>query len=347
MEKLLGNTAPELLLQGHQRPVRDLLDAADQLASTALSEAPAAELQLRGRMSVLYLSEAPSLMDPTAAYEQMKRILELLPLVPDDRLPVSRDDYRIGAAILSLWAGHSERGLAELEAIKEDFRRRNPPNNSGIAWVLAQEGVWHLWKGEAQRAVEKLTEALRIAPADIPPGYGYFVRIHLALALADRGQAAQAEKVAREGLLPSAKVPLDLAAGHVALLSVVVDALCRQHRFTEAGSLVVQQKRELSQHGFPPRELLKLEKKRGEILARAGDGKAALPILMSVAKDSRSTAQDCAEAAFVAIGSGELQSYRKMCGIALSRFASGAEGIGAANLALMLLAALRTMSCCT
>src|SRR5205814_5910818 len=53
------------------------------------------------------------------------------------------------------------------------------------------------------------------------------------------------------------------------------------------------------------------------------------------------TAQDCADAAFVAIGSGDLETYRKLCGIALSRFAAGAEGINALNIAGMLLAAPR------
>ena len=51
MRELLSSTAPELLRQGHQRPVRDLLKAADQLASTGLSNAPAAELQLRDLMA--------------------------------------------------------------------------------------------------------------------------------------------------------------------------------------------------------------------------------------------------------------------------------------------------------
>ena len=47
-------------------------------------------------------------------------------------------------------------------------------------------------------------------------------------------------------------------------------------------------------------------------------------------------------AAFVAIGSGDIESYRQLCGIGLSRFAAGAEGISATHLASMLLAAPRT-----
>ena len=52
MEKLLKDTAVELLNQGHQRPVRALLNEADQFAR-ALSNAPAAEFRVRGLMCLL------------------------------------------------------------------------------------------------------------------------------------------------------------------------------------------------------------------------------------------------------------------------------------------------------
>src|SRR5262249_59379026 len=73
MVKLLHTTAPELLLQGHQRPVRDLLQAADQFAGSALSNAPAAEFQVRSLMGLLYLGDGPSLLDAAACYQQVKQ----------------------------------------------------------------------------------------------------------------------------------------------------------------------------------------------------------------------------------------------------------------------------------
>ena len=167
MDKLLGTTAPELLLQGHQRPVRDLLDAADRLASTALSNAPAAELHLRGLMSLLYLSEGPSLMDSAAASRAdeahhravAKRARRQAPdlarrLPHRRRRPLALGRSRPNVAWPSL--RHSKRNSAG--ALRRLTAR--------IAWSLAQEGIWHVWKGEAELAVEKLTEALRIAPAD-------------------------------------------------------------------------------------------------------------------------------------------------------------------------------------
>jgi hypothetical protein len=60
---------------------------------------------------------------------------------------------------------------------------------------------------------------------------------------------------------------------------------------------------------------------------------------MSVAIDSLGSAQDCADAAFVAIGSGDLESYQQLCGIGLSRYTAGAEGFNALSIAGMLLAA--------
>src|SRR5262249_55676221 len=96
---------------------------------------------------------------------------------------------------------------------------------------------------------------------------------------------------------------------------------------------------ELADKGCPPRILLALEKERGKVLARSGKAAEALPILMSVATNSLGMASDCAEAAFVALGSGDQARYRQLCGIGLARFAAGAEGINALALSDMLLAA--------
>src|SRR6185369_7386484 len=276
MRELLSSTAPELLRQGYQRPVRDLLKAADHLASTGLSNAPAAEFHLRDLMSVLYLGDyLTSLMDSPAAYQQMTRIIELLPSVPEDKLrsqiypsSVPRDDFRIRGVLISIWAGHAERGLAELQALKDEFRRRTPPADQSVALCIAGEGNWHLWKGQAATAETELREALRLMPADSSPQYLYGTRLGLMMALADRGAAAEAEKVAREGLLPPANVTPDLVWFQVGLLWRLADALCQQRRFVEAESLLLDQKRELSSKDYPALALLMLEKQLGEVLAR-------------------------------------------------------------------------------
>src|SRR5262249_40524016 len=326
MEKLLKNTAPELLLQGHQRPVRDLLKEADQFAK-ALSNAPAAEFHVRGLMSMLYLGDSPSLLDAEACYQQVKRTNELLPRVPDHQLPAPRDVLRVAAVRAPLWAGHVDEALAELQSLKDEFRRRSPPEQRLVSWCLAVEGHWRLWKGEPAVAEAQLSEALRLVADDTADQHvlslSYFIRSHLSQALLDRGAWAEAEKVARDGLLPPGKVTPDLAYLHYLMLLEITDTLCRQTRFADAAALLEEHKRELAATGCPPRILLALEKETGKVLARSGKASAALPILMSVATNALGTASDCAEAAGVAIGSGDLTRYRQLCGGGLARFAAG------------------------
>jgi serine/threonine protein kinase/tetratricopeptide (TPR) repeat protein len=354
MKHLLASTAPELLRQGHQRPIRELLKAVDELASTGLSNAPAAEIQLRDLMVALYMTDLTGYLDSPAAYQQMKRITELLPSVPsdqlgitlllsgvpEDKLPAPADEYRIRGAMVSLWAGETNRGLADLQALKDEFRRRTPPADRALALCLIAEGSFHLQKGDPAAAETKLAETLRLMPTDAAPFYLDVTRITLAMALADRGAAAEAEKVAREGLLPPDSVAPDRANLQVGLLSSLADALCNQKRFDEAESLLRDYKDELSARGdCPPGVLHAIEREIGAVLARSGNATEALPVLLSVATDSMGMVYDCTAAAMVAIGSGDLENYRRLCAVALTRFAAGAEGMNALNIANILLAA--------
>jgi tRNA A-37 threonylcarbamoyl transferase component Bud32 len=338
MDRLLGTIAAELLLQGHQRPVREVLLSADRLASTALSSAPAAELKLRGQISTLYLSEGPSLLDPGASFEQLSRIQRLLPFVADDELPMPRDAFRIITAISALWANEAAHGLDELEGLRSEFRRRSPPARELEAWCLAAVGNWHFWKGESSPAQARLTEALGYLPADAHPSLIQFVRAYLAMALADGGELAEAEKIARGGLIAADKISAETATGHVGVLSVLASVLCRQGRFDEAQHLLLEQKQALSSRSIGRREVLALEKKIGEVLARSGNAEKAIPILLAVGASELCTVRDCVEAACVAIGSGDVKGYRKMCGVGLMRFTAGAEGINALSLSEMFLA---------
>jgi hypothetical protein len=250
-----------------------------------------------------------------------------------------RDGFRVSEAASALWAGHDDQGLSDVRALRTEFARRTPPAKDLEAWCLAIEGNWEFWKGDSAPAEVKLTEALRLLPLHSPPSLVYFIRAYLALALADRGAAVEAEKIVREGLLPPEKVTPNLAQGHVGMLSVLASVLCQQMRFDEATSLLWEQKSQLAAHGCPPRELLNLVKKNGEVLARCGKAEEALPIMMMTATNSLGTPRDCVETALVAIGCGDAETYRRLCGIGLLRFTAGAEGITALSLSEMLLAA--------
>lgn len=339
MSQLLTSMAPELLRQGHQRPVRELLLGADRLASTALSNAPAVEIELRGLMAKLYFAEGTSLIDPGASYQQLRRIAQLLPLVPEDRLPMPRDGFRISIAASALWAGYTESALSELGALREEFSRRHPPAKEYEGWCLAIEGNWQFWKGESASAEAKLAEASGLMTQRAPVTWVYYICAYLALTLLDRGAAGQAEQIIREVLLSPEKVTPDLASSHVRGLSVLASALCQQQRFEEARELLLDQKHKLSARHLLPRDLLALEKKLGEVLARSGKAREALPILLSVATNTLSTADDCVDASHVAIGSGDVESYRRLCGLGLQRFTAGAEPANAIRLIYMLLAA--------
>src|SRR5688572_17792992 len=123
------------------------------------------------------------------------------------------------------------------------------------------------------------------------------------------------------------------------MLYMLASALCQQQRFAEAESLLLEHKRELSARDCPARARLFLHKTIAGVLARSGKASAALPLLISVATNSLGTVQDCADASFIAIASGDLENYRRMCALGMSRFAAGAEGINAWFMASMLLAA--------
>ncbi len=80
-------------------------------------------------------------------------------------------------------------------------------------------------------------------------------------------------------LLPAANVTAEMALGHVGMVSLLSGVLCKQHRFDEAHSLLVEQQREFAANGCPPRELLLVEKTLGGALARCGNTAEAVPDL--------------------------------------------------------------------
>src|SRR5262249_59134953 len=107
-----------------------------------------------------------------------------------------------------------DEGLADLQALKDECRRRAPPAQRLLAWCSAVEGHWRLWKGEPASAEAQLAEALRLT-ANRPPDQdgillNYFVRGYPARALSDRGAWAEAEEVARAGVFPPPNAPSHL-----------------------------------------------------------------------------------------------------------------------------------------
>ena len=123
------------------------------------------------------------------------------------------------------------------------------------------------------------------------------------------------------------------------MLSVLASVLCRQGRFDDSAISTARAK----EGTFQPRVFRSVncwhsKKRSAKSLLGLDKPEKALPILLAVATSELGTARDCAEAAYVAIGSGDVQGYRKMCGVGLARFTAGAEGINALSLSEMFLA---------
>jgi tetratricopeptide (TPR) repeat protein len=79
--------------------------------------------------------------------------------------------------------------------------------------------------------------------------------------------------------------------------------------------------------------LVELDARRGAILARSGNGRAALPILEAVAASRFSDRDHWRLAAVVAAGIGDHAAHRRLSRIASLRFVSSAEGTAAAGVA--------------
>jgi len=128
----VSDQLPSLLQQGNITGARALISKASALASSSLSNAPAAELTLRWKLraSLVNLNDAPKVL------EQSELINRLLPRVPDDQLPIPRDEIRIHVSATRLWAADEqilkqEQAMKELEGQLEglyaDFIGRKPP----------------------------------------------------------------------------------------------------------------------------------------------------------------------------------------------------------------------------
>ena len=98
--------------------------------------------------------------------------------------------------------------------------------------------------------------------------------------------------------------------------------------------MLEEQGRWLKTHGGSPTDQVRLDALRGEILARSGYVREALPILEAVATNRLSTVQDWYIAAIVAASAGDHASFERLSRICWLRFGSTVEG-GAAHYVLM------------
>ena len=328
IESLLSDQLPSLLQQGNVRGARELISKADALASSTLSNAPAAELRLRWK---LHEAIVELLSDYPAALQQMEAINRLLPRVTDDQLSVPRDEVRIRASETRLFAAGDqipaqEQAMKELEGFYAEFMGRTPPAQAFAAGCRFYQANWFRFAGKLDKAEAAIVEAHELllrAPA--PAALEIRVAAQYVKIVAPTNPAG-AEQLARETL---AKLPdLDPEGWYNFgfLPGELSNILCRQDRFAEATALLEEQGRWLKTHGGSATDQLRLDALRGAVLARSGNAREALPILEAVATNRLSSVNDWMTAAVFAASTGDRDSFQRLSRICWLRFGSTVEG---------------------
>ena len=328
IDSLVSDQLPTLLQQGNVRGARELIRKADALASSSLSNAPAAELKVRWNLAKVLGSQ---LGDMPAALQQAEAINRLLPRVTDDQLDFPRDGIRVHVSATRLFAAGDqitaqEQAMKELEVLYAEFMGRTPPARTFAARCRWWQAGWLGSAGRsdtAEAAIVEAHELLLHAPA--PAALEIQVATRFAEIMA-QANPARAEQVARETL---AKMP-DLAAevqdDYWALVGELSNTLCRQDRFTEATAMLVEQGRWLKAHGGSGTGQVRLDALRGEVLARSGNAREALPILEAVANNPLSDFTGWVGAAWIAAATGDRDSFERLIQICWLRFGSTVEG---------------------
>ena len=331
IRSLVSDQLPLLLQQGNVRGARELISKADALASSSLSNAPAAELTVRG---YLWLALAGGLNDMPAALQQAEVINRLLPRVTDDHLDFPRDGERVHVSFTRLWAAGEqvlaqEPAMKELEGLYAEFMRRTPPAQAFAAYCRSAQAQWLSFAGktnQAEAAIVEARELLLRAPA--PP----FIEIPVATqyaAILGSARPAEAERFARETLGKIPSLNPEVRDYYTQLVGQLSNTLCRHDRFAEATAMLEEQGRWLKTHGGSPTDQVRLDALRGAVLARSGKAREALPILEAVATNRLSTVDDWNRAANTAAATGDHASFERLLQICSLRFSSTVEGSAA------------------
>lgn len=178
-------------------------------------------------------------------------------------------------------------------------------------------------------AEERFAAAYALLPSNVkgPSGIlGGSLPTSYALTLANLGKSTRAEEVVRENLQLPPDADGDTRAAYLELVGALGDILCQQDRFGEALRMLEEQRRLLAASGGTEADLLNVDVRRGNVLARSGNAGEALKVFVGVAANPLSTAEDWQAAAALAIATGKLETYRELCRSAVLRFASTAQG---------------------
>ncbi len=338
IDSLVSDQLPTLLQQGNVRGARELIRKADALASSSLSNTPAAELRLRWKLraALVDLNDAP------AASQQAELIHRLLPKVTDEQLSVPRDEIRIALSGTPLWAADpddqltQEQAMKDLEGLYAEFMGRKPPAKEFAASCRYYQANWFGFASKTNEAKAAIVEAHELLlQALAPASLGLLVAAKYVEILGPT-DPVRAEQVARENLGKPRCLDPEVRAEYLKLVVELSNTLCRQDRFAEATAMLEEQRRLLVTRGGSGTYLVRLDALRGAVLARSGRAQEALPILEAVATNRLSDVMDWMNAAFVANAIGDHDSYQRLKRICALRFTSTVEG----NAALLVVGGL-------
>ncbi len=341
IDALLSDALPVMIRQGNTRGARELVNTADRLATSSLSKAPAAEIELRHTLSVILTL---GFNDFHAALRQAEKMTALLSSVSDDQLKTPREAMRIRAPSARLWAADGEpqavgKAMQELDALYGEFMGRTPPDKKWAAICRWQQGNWFKVFQKPELAEERFAAAIELLPknANTADAYGHMILVDYAEVLSLLGKFPQAEEVARENLKLPPGADEDTRAAYLRLVRALGDILCQQGRFEEAIRMLEEQRRLLADSGGSEADILKVDVQHGDLLARSGNAGEALPVFVEVAAHRLSDVGDWGNAIVLAVATGEHETYRELCRTGVLRFASTAQGLTAAGMAQGLL----------
>jgi serine/threonine protein kinase len=328
IRSLVSEQLPTLLQQGNVRGARELIRKADALASSSLSNAPAAELTVR---SSLWRALVVRLGDMPAALPQAEAANRLLSRVTDDQLPLPRDEIRLRGPVTRLWAAGDqvvaqEQAMKELEGLYAEFMGRTPPALAFAAFCRSLQAQWLSFAGKTDQAEAAIGEARKLllrAPAPVALEIRVAVQY---VAILGSAHPPEAEQFARETLAKLPSLDSEVRDDYWTLVGELSNTLCGQDRFAEATVMLEGQDRWLKTHGGSPIDQVRLDALRGEVLARSGNAREALPILEAVATNPLSSAQDWHRAANIAAATGDQASFERLSRICSLRFSSTVEG---------------------
>ncbi len=283
---LLSDALPLMVRQGNSQGARELVSTTDRLATSSLSNAPAAEIELRLRLAWILGTE---FNDFQAASRQAERIPGLLSKVSDDQLKVPREFMRIQVSTARLWAADGQRpaeekAMQELDALYAEFMGRTPPAKYWAARCRRQQGHWLRLFRQHELAEEKLAAAyeLLLGNGQEVGTEHYSVSAYYLEVLADLEKFTRAEEVARQNLRLPPGTDKATREAYLRLIEALANNLCKQGRFGEALRMLEEQRRVLADRGGSESELLKVDALGGEVLARSGNAGEALKVFVKV-----------------------------------------------------------------